>query len=157
MGTMEEENNVIASLIPSLKKETSDIISSDIKEALEKATVLENSKYYKEAYNIYKSILSITNDPLYVFESLNKILFIYRITKDKELLEYLKIYSKNETNPISNLVYASGLMVGRYIDEALSEYYKITKNYPNTYQKIHALAKQCYIHFFCKNDVKKSK
>jgi tetratricopeptide (TPR) repeat protein len=112
---------------------------------------------YKEAIAIYKSILSVTKDANYTLQSLNSMLHIYRVTQDKELLEYLRGYSRSEANSLSKVIYASALIVGGYVDEALSEYGEIAKNYPNTYDEVLALKEQSFIYCFYKNDIKRAR
>jgi hypothetical protein len=153
--SMFEENNSII-IEPSLKKVAYSDVSSDIKEELRRARGLSYSEKYNEAMNIYKSILSTTKDSQYISESLNGILFIYRITEDKEVSKYLKDYARNEANPFTNIAYANVLIVDGYIDDALLEYDEIVKNNTNTCHAIQALMLQAYIYYFDKNDINKA-
>ena len=101
---------------------------------------------------IYKSIFSTNRDNEYTAQALAGILYIYRNTEDKELLEYLKVYSRGEANPFANMAYANALIVSSYVEEALSEYGEIAKNNPNTVHSIQTLIQQSYIYYFDKHD-----
>jgi tetratricopeptide (TPR) repeat protein len=154
IGVIEDGNSIV--IEPSLKKVASNDVSSDIREELRRARELAYSERYREAMNIYKSILSTTKDNQYISETLNGMLFIYRITQDKELSEYLKDYSKGEANPFAKIAYANVLVVDGYVDKALLEYDGIVKNNPNTCHAIQALILQAYIYYFDKNDINKA-
>jgi tetratricopeptide (TPR) repeat protein len=156
IGVIEENNSI--TMTPELKKvASSNAVSSDITEELKRAIVLAYSKKFKEAMDIYKSILSTTENNQYIYEALHGMLLIYRITQDKELLEYLKVYSRGETkNPFTKVVYANALIVSNYVEEALSEYSEVAKNNPKTIHEIVALIQQSYIYYFDKKDVKRA-
>ena len=156
MGVIEEDNKIIST--PELKKvASSNVISSEIGEEIERARGLAYSEKFNKAMDIYKSILSTNRDNGYTDQALNGILYMYRIKKDKEILEYLKGYSKGEANPFAKMAYANALIVGNYVDEALSEYAEVAKNNFKTFHEIPALIQQSYIYYFDKNDVKKAK
>ena len=156
MGVIEEENSNIAD-IPNLKKIVSNDISSDIEEELKRAIAFVFSEEYNKAIDVYKSILSVTKDAPYVIQSLNSLIHIYRVTRDKELLEYLKGYSRSEATALPKMIYADALIVGGYVDEALSEYNTVAKNYSNTYYEVQALMEESFIYYIYKNDIKRAK
>jgi len=152
VGVVEENTSI--SIAPQLKQVAPNDVSSDIAE-LKKARELARSENYNEAINIYKSILSTSKD--YKAQALIGISYIYRTTKDKDLLEYIKIYSKSEANPFARMTYANTLIASNYVEEALLEYTEIAKNNPATIHAKSALIQQAYIYYFNKNDERKVK
>ena len=160
IGVIEENNPVIASR---LNKATNNL--SDIDELLQKAVNFLGSENYSEALSIFKSIISNyrsyddSSDEYRVYgHALFGISGICRITRDKELLEYLKVISegKKEALPIEKLVYANTLEgLGSY-DEAISEYKAITKSYPGTIHEIRSLVGISCIYLFYKRDIEKA-
>jgi len=154
IGVIEEDNSIVST--SELKKVVFNNVSSDISEELRRARGLAYSEYYNEAMAIYKSILSANRNNEYTSQALNGVLYIYRITHDKELLEYLRGYSRKEANPFANIAYANALITGSYVEEALLEYAETAKNNPKSIHAIQALIQQSYIYYFDKNDMKRA-
>jgi tetratricopeptide (TPR) repeat protein len=154
IGMIEEDSSNVA--IPQLKKVAYNTISSDIAEELKRARGLAYSEKFNEAMDIYKSILLTNKGNAYTTQTLNSILYIYRITQDKGLLEYLRVYSRGEANPFIKMAYGNALIAGGYVEEALIEYEEIAKNNPRSIHAIQALIQQSYIYYFYKNDIKKA-
>jgi tetratricopeptide (TPR) repeat protein len=160
VGVLEENTSI--SIAPQLKNVTTPYngfypgngFYPDIEE-LKRARDLESSEKYNEAIDIYKSI--ILNNKDYKDQALIGISYIYRTTKDKDLLEYIKIYSKSEANPFAKMIYANTLIANNYVEEALLEYAEISKRNPATIYAKTAFIQQAYTYYFIKNDERKVK
>jgi subtilisin family serine protease/tetratricopeptide (TPR) repeat protein len=153
ISVIEEDNRGV--VIPQLKK-VSNTISSDIKDELIRARGLAYSEKFNEAMDIYKSVLSTNRGNEYTAQILTGILYIYRITRDKGLLEYLRVYSRGEENPFAKIAYSNALIASGYVEEALLGYEEVAKNNPSSIHAIQSLIQQSYIYYFDKNDIKKA-
>ncbi|HEY9187557.1 MAG TPA: T9SS type A sorting domain-containing protein [Ignavibacteria bacterium] len=143
-----EINNYDISETVSFKKNNT-YSTLESKDKLKEAKYYFDNGLYNEAFLIYKDLIN-NNNKLINIQANNGLLNIFRLIKDKSILELLNIRNckDNLFIPFIKIYNSNALLSINEFDEAIKLNYEVSKQYPSSIFEKTALIQNAYISYY---------